>query len=760
MSSRTPQRRRGSSTGRASSLLAGLLATGVGVGALAAGVLVPGVAAAGTATQGTVELFNEVPADLTDQPVSQQSRMLYADGSVMAAFYYQNRVVVGLDAMAQPVKDAIVAIEDARFYDHGGVDPQGMSRALVVNAVRGGSTQGASTLTQQWVKNVLIESAVSQLPVSATVAERQNAALSATESQGTAGYARKLREVKLAIAAEKQLTKDQILERYLNIADFGDGQYGVETASRHYFNRSAADLTVADAALLAGIVQKPYAHNPVVNPEDSTARRDVVLGRMLAQGKIDQADHDAAVATPLDAQLDVQPTPNGCAMAGDSGFFCEYAVKQLLRDPSFGADLEERRARLYRGGLTITTTLDPAKQQAAVEVVNARVPNDGSGVAASMVSVEPGSGKILAMAQDRVYSTSPDAPDTATAINYNVDRADGGGDGWQPGSNAKPLVLATWLAKGGTLNQTVDANQKTFANASWQYGGCLPPGAPGYVSKPYSPVNAGDGLGSSAMSVLDASYNSVNTAYVQMTNQLQLCDIRDTATALGFHLASTGEPITAEPSMGLGAREVAPLTVASAYAAFAAQGTHCTPVSLVSVADAAGAPLATTPGTCTQAISPDVANGITYALKETLVRGTARGKGLRDRVAAGKTGTTNSSYATWFTGYTPELATSVWIGYPTGSRSLDGVTIAGQRYPRLYGSSVAAPAWQEYMDRALAGTPATGFTDPPASVIGGPPPSPDGQSSRSAAGRVPDTAPVPGAVPPGPPAAPVPAPSG
>ncbi len=734
---RPPSPRRGASAaaGRAAGLLAALLATSVGVGVLAAGVLVPGVAAAGSAAQGTVDLFTGLPADMQEQPLSQQSRILFADGSLMATFYYQNRVVVGLDRMAPAMRDAIIAIEDSRFYDHGGVDPEGMSRAVVVNAVRGGTSQGASTLTQQWVKNVLIEKAVSQLPADATVQDRQRAALAATESEGTAGYARKLREVKLAIAAEEDLTKDQILERYLNIADFGDGQYGVETAARHYFNKSAADLSVVDSALLAGIVQRPGAYNPVKNPNDSTARRNVVLARMLELGKIDQATHDAAVATPLEAQLDVQPTPNGCSTAGGSGYFCDFAVRNLLADPVFDPDPEQRRLKLYRGGLTITTTLDPAKQRAAEEVVGARIPNDASGVAASVVSVEPGTGRVVAMAQNRTYSTRADAGPGETSINYNVDRQSGGSRGWQPGSNAKPVVLATWLAAGNTLNQTVNATEKAFANNSWRYGACVAPGTR-FTGAPYAPGNAGDGKGNSSMSVIDASYNSVNTAYVQMTNQLQLCDIRATATALGIRKALTGEELTAEPSMGLGTQEVAPLAVANAFATFAAQGTYCRPLAIAGVTGSDGAAVPVTGSSCSQVLSPDVANGVTYALKETLVRGTAKGRQLDGRVAAGKTGTTQNSWATWFTGYTPNLSTSVWIGYPNESRSLNGVTIAGRRHGIMYGGTVAAPTWQEYMNRALAGAPAPGFVDPPRSIIGAAPaPSPTARPKPSSSPR-------------------------
>ncbi len=759
-----PPRAPGSGNGgvtRSAKLLAALVAVGVGSGVLAAGVLAPGVAVAGNATRGTVGLFNDLPEALAEQPLSQQSRILFADGSPMATFYYQNRIVVGLDRMAQPLKDAIVAIEDSRFYDHGGVDPRGVVRAGVVNAVRGGgSSQGASTLTQQWVKNVLVEQAVSQLPAGASVEERGAAAYSARQSEGAAGYARKLREVKLAIAAEKQLTKEQILERYLNIADFGDGQYGAETASRHYFNKSAADLSVVDGALLAGIVQRPTALNPTENPVDSTARRDVVLARMLDLGKIDRAAYDAAVATPIEAQLDVQNTPNGCDVAGASGYFCDFAVRHLLADPAFGADAEQRALELYRGGLTITTTLDPGKQQAAVETVNSRVPNDASGVAASIVSIEPGSGKVVAMAQNRTYTSAPEAPAGSTSINYNVDLQSGGGRGWQPGSNFKPFVLATWLSQGKTLLADVEApSERTWPGQSFRNGSC----SPGPQLDVWKVRNAGDGAAEGGrMSVMDATSGSVNTAYSAIEQQLELCDVQAMTSALGVVQADTGEPVQLAPSMALGAGEVAPLAIANAYATFAAQGTYCRPLAITAVVDSAGGAVPVTGPSCAPVMSADVANGVTYALRNTLTKGTARGQGLQRRVAAGKTGTTNLSVATWFTGYTPSLSTSVWIGFPDASTSLNGVTIDGRRHRRMYGGTVAAPTWREYMDRALEGTPAAGFTDPPRSIIGTPTvrPKPTPTPTPSASRRRPSSSPTAPA-PPAPPAqerAPEPAP--
>ncbi|MBF5081892.1 transglycosylase domain-containing protein [Quadrisphaera sp. INWT6] len=657
MPQRSPESapRRSASAGRAVKLLAGFLAASVGAGVLVAGIAAPAVIAAGRTSNDVVGAFNDLPSALEQPPLSQQSRILYADGSPMATFYYENRISVPLDQVNPVMRTAIVAIEDNRFYEHGGVDPRGLTRALVQNA-QGGDVQGASTLTQQWIKNVQVEEALSDLPTNASAEERQAAFNDVTVRSGLEGYTRKLREMKLAIAAEKQYSKDTILENYLNIANFGGGQYGVEAASRHWFNRSAKDLDLPQAALLAGIVQNPVGYDPVKNPQDAQGRRDVVLNRMLQLGVISQADHDAATAIPIDQMLNVQPTPNGCEQAGQAGFFCDYAVKQFRDDDAFGGTKEDRLKLLYRGGLTITTTLDPGKQQAAFEEVANAVPVDSSvqtnhisggkvvrdegtsNLGAAISSVEPGTGKIRAMAQNRTYSTAPDAPFGYTSINYNTDKSEGGSSGFQPGSNFKPFVLATWLASGRTLNATVNGVERSYPNSSWQYGDCAP-GAKYTAENEYAPGNAGDGEGNGTMPVLKATFDSINTGYAAMENQLPLCDIRSTAEALGVHKAAVGANPTVPgttkdtrldvlPSMMLGSNEVAPLTIATAYAAFAARGVYCAPTAIEAITDSSGQPLTVPGAQCNQAIPEPVADGVNYALQRVLTEGTAAGKGL------------------------------------------------------------------------------------------------------------------------------------
>ncbi len=456
-------------------LLAGFVSTAMLAGVMVAGLFMPAVGASGQLARGGVEFFDSLPEELQVGTLSQQSRILWADGTPMATFYYENRVLVPLSNVAPTMRQATVAIEDSRFYEHNGADPQGILRAIANNA-SGGDTQGASTLTQQWIKNVLLDQAI------AAGDKEQQAALMNPDK------GRKVREIKLALAAEKEYTKDQILENYLNIALFGDGQYGVETAAQHFLSKSAKDLTLQDSALLAGIIRSPYYYDPVDYPQRAFDRRNTVLKRMLDLKMITQEEHDAAVAVPLEAQLAVREVKNGCEAAASAAYFCDYVVKTVLNDAAFGADVAARQRLLYRGGLTITTTLDRAKQEMAQNAVNDRVPpTDPSGVGVALSSVEAGSGRILAMAQNRIYSpqqTDEPVPG-GSAINYNVDKAMGGGAGFQPGSTYKPFTLATWLAEGNTMSETVNANQKEWVPSEDFTSSCG-----GLGSEPYKPANS------------------------------------------------------------------------------------------------------------------------------------------------------------------------------------------------------------------------------------------------------------------------------
>src|SRR5690625_1848826 len=432
------------------------------------------------------------------------------DGSLLATFYFRNRVIVDLDEINPLMQDAMVAIEDARFYEHGGVDLQGMARAAINNFTDDG-LQGASTLTQQYVKNVLISQADAEGDMRALNAARERS------------YGRKLREMKLAIALEQRLSKQEILERYLNIAQFGRSQYGVEAAARYYFNTNAEDLTLAQAATLAGVTQSPNALDPERYPEKANSKRNTVLNRMHELGYIDEEELEEARSQTVEEMLDVRPTSQTCVGVGKKGnaaFFCDYVTKYITHNEAFGETREDRTNLLYRGGLDIYTTLDPKIQEQAQKAALDAVPaDDPSKVATSIVTVDPENGDILAMAQNRVYRTGSDTGEGETAVNYSTDKEFGGSNGFQPGSTFKPFVLAAWLESGKSLNQRVNASLRPYKMSSWE-ASCLDGNLTG---EDWRPRNSDDGQGSGSLSVLDATAGSVNTGFVAMANELDLC---------------------------------------------------------------------------------------------------------------------------------------------------------------------------------------------------------------------------------------------
>lgn len=683
-------------------LLAFLLVSGVG-GFLMAGMAVPFVTAAGTVANSTTGLFNELPGELDIDKPSEQSIMLAADGSVLATFYADNRIIVGADEMAPSIREAIVAVEDRRFYEHNGVDVEGMGRAFVNNAVNS-STEGASTLTQQYVKNILIERS--------RVSGDQELFEQATEQT----YGRKLQEARFAIALEEKYSKEEILTGYLNIAQFGASVYGVEAAARQYFSKSAIDLTIAEAALLAGIPQAPGKWDPLRNPENAVERRNVVLYDMLELGYITRAEYDEAVATPIEDMMKPQTISSGCASAGSAAYFCEYVVKELLNDESFGGTVDERRALLLRGGLVVETTLDPARQKAAFEAVTSTVPiNDSSNIKMALASVEPGTGRIQALAQNTNYGTtaSPEDP-SRTAVNFAVDRAHGGGEGFQTGSTFKVLVLTQWLRTGHSLSDIVAGNRRSYPREAWNIS-CAPENVP---LEPYEPKNL-EGVGGERVSVLEATRKSINLPFVEMASQMDLCGIADVAGSMGLDKGN-GEPLLIVPSMALGSNTIAPLDMANAFATYANDGVYCSPIAISRVTTRDGQELAVPESTCTQVIEPEISRGINYALQEvTKTGGTGFRAALPDRPIAGKTGTANNDYHAWFVGYTPQLAAAVWMGHSEGDVSMVGARINGIQYGQVYGGLLPAPTWRKYMEVALAGVSPQGFPSPNEKTIYG-----------------------------------------
>ncbi|SKC40411.1 transglycosylase domain-containing protein [Krasilnikoviella flava] len=699
-------------------LLAFVLAAGVG-GVLAAGLVIPMVAGANAAADSTVAIYDEVPAELEPRPMSQQSRIYAANGKLLATFYAQNRVVVPIDEISESMQHAVIAIEDERFYEHGGIDVQGMTRALA-NNVAGHATQGASTLTQQYVKNMLIDQALQD--------GDQFAVIQASEDS----ISRKLTEAKMAISLEKTMSKDEVLQGYLNAAQFGSRSiYGVEAAARYYFDKHASELNVVEAATIAGITKSPSRFDPTVNPKDAKERRDIVLQNMWKLGYISTEERDEAKATSIKKSLDVNPTEIGCSAAGDSAFFCDYVTKEIVNNPVFGETKSERQQLLYRGGLEIHTTLDPKKQKAAAQSVEDAVnPGDASGLQSAIVSVEPGTGKILAMAQNIPYTPSEGGKNT-TRVNYSADPTHGASGGFQVGSNFKPFVLAEWLKEGHTLSERVNATK----TARWPQNFQTPCVGNLAAAEPWAPANS-EGVEVGYISALEATYESVNTAYAAMGYQLNLCDLRTTAWDMGFRptrsVQDGGRVVTApeetdidiQAPMIIGTQESTPLYQAAAYATLASGGTYCSPIAITSVTGPGGKDYDVPDANCDKdALPENVANTVVYAMEKVFSgTGTARALGgLSDgRPVAGKTGTSQLSAQTWFTGFTPNLSTSVWVGNADKPNEdhTSGNVVNGQYHRILYGSTIAAPAWKQYMDQAVDGMPVEDFGNADPDLVG------------------------------------------
>jgi membrane peptidoglycan carboxypeptidase len=661
------------------------VAVSVLAGVLAAGLALPLAGSVGVAARSAVSDFEALPSVLKTPPLPQQSQILASDGSVLATFFSENRVVVPLSQVSPAMRQATVAIEDSRFYEHRGFDLRGTLRALATNTSTGDVQQGGSTLTQQYVKNLLL--------TEATTDEDRAAARART-------VARKLQEVRYAIGLEKRYSKDQILEGYLNVSYFGAGAYGVEAAARRYFSTSAADLDLVRSATLAGILQQPGAFDPLRNPALSQERRDVVLRRMAEVGFIAQADADAALAIPIAATLAPSATPNGCSTS-PAPFFCDYVVNTVRTDPVFGATADDREALLNRGGLTIRTTLDRVAQAGAQAAVERRIPvDDPSGKAAALAMVEPGTGAIKAMAQNRRWGTEGAG---ATTYNYAVDRELGGTIGMQAGSTFKVFTLAAALEKGFSLRERISAPAvKTFTG----YKNCQ-------TGVSYPPYTVKNSTGSGSFDMATGTALSVNTYFVELQERTGQCRPAEIAEALGV-TTGKGTPLERVPSFTLGSQTVSPLSMAEAYATFAARGLHCDARAIVSISDREGKQLPVPGGSCSQVLDRAVADGVTKLLVGVIdgpVRGRTGEAMSLGRPAAGKTGTTNGNAAVWFVGFTPDLAAAVWVGDPRGGTRypLTNVVINGTYYKNVFGGTLPGPIWKEAMTTALASLPPSEF---------------------------------------------------
>jgi membrane peptidoglycan carboxypeptidase len=686
-------------------------------GVLIAGLFVPLAGLAGVSSKAAADELDNLPAELATPVPPTRSKVLMGNGKILAYFYDENRIYVKLDKIAPVMRQAQLAIEDHRFYEHGALDLRGTMRALVRNS-SGADTQGGSSISQQYVKMVQIE---------ACQGDKQ-CINEATRSSGAEGYQRKIRELRYAIALEKRFSKDQILERYLNIAYYGEGAYGVEAASRHYYQKSAKDLDLAEAAMLAGLVQNPDANNPVDNTGAAADRRDVVLNRM-ADLKIITAKQAAAAKQEEFNKKKVKPTPNGC-VGTKYPFLCDYVYRTLLTMPSLGKTVEERENNVKRGGLTIQTAIDPKTQDTAQKAVS-KVVGPKDPLISTMNMIQPGTGLILAMAQSRPEMGSEKGE---TYWNLAVDPAMGGIQGYQAGSTFKAFTAAAALEKG------IPLSKKFNAKASMNFGGKSFETCDGR-EQVYGKWNVKNSTGANGnMNMYRGAEMSVNTYFVQLEMTTGMCRVTKMAKKLGVKLGTPDRDIVDyyqhTPSFTLGSVEVSPLSVAEAYATFAARGIHCSPIIIESVTTRTKKKLEVPDGNCKRVMSKDVADGMNKLLGSVMTKGTGtRARTSDGRPQAGKTGTIDSNEAVWFAGYTPDVAGVAMISIDNtkkpfikskaaksaGEFRRQGVK--GYRIPStntyLEGSGSGDSGmkiWKPTMEKYLADVPKTSFKSPPSRI--------------------------------------------
>lgn len=686
------------------------IALSIIAGFIAALIMVPPTTALSASINASMNWFKSLPATLSDGPRSQPSVIYANDGKTeLASYYAQNRTDVALDDISQHMKDAILSSEDRNFYDHGAVSPMGIARALVNNIINPNARQGASTLTQQYVNNLLIDAAEQSGEEASTLGANKD-------------YLDKVKELKLAISMEQNLSKDEILEGYLNIINMGGSNYGVEAAAYYYWGISASELSISQSAILAGMVVSPNMYRPDVNPQLAKERRDVVLGTMYRDGKITEDEYSDALNENI--ELDIHTTPMGCSTAGDFAHFCYYAVTDFLNDETYGATEDDRTNALYRGGYKIVTTVDADAQKDAKTQVEATQPstNNPDRVSASLVSVAPGTGKIIAMAQNSGYGPSDTSDFADNYFNFNVSVSHGGTAGFQPGSTFKAVILAQWIKDGKGVNATIDGTSLSYPKSFQWPAKCEEGGfvtsedADGYV------FTNNEGGSQSWGTVAYGLKNSINSYSIKMASVTDACALNDLRAKLRITDGNGADPYSiTRPAYLLGGwpHGTTPLIMASAYATFASGGTYCEPVSLEKVSKG-DTEVKTYESTCERVLEEDVANGVNYVLKQVLVDGSGyqRGIGLTDASAA-KTGTTDNSAQTWTVGYTRGLSTASWVGsMENTSRPLNGLSINGRVLDYVDGATYAAAQWQKFMQAQAKNYNTDKFDTPSNTVLG------------------------------------------
>ena len=619
--------------------------------------LLPVLLVGGDVARGVERRLDLAGASFSRLPGFPQRSTIYdRNGEVLAnLFLDEDRTVTALEDVAPVAQQAVLAIEDDRFYEHGALDLPGLTRALLLNLAAGEITQGGSTITQQLVKLAVIGDA-------------------------SQTFQRKFQEAALAIRLEERYTKDEILELYLNEVYFGNGVYGIGTASRFYFDVAPSDLSLEQAALLAGVIQTPAYHDPVSAPESARERRNLVLERMADLGWADRDAVEAAQATPIVLRRGVEK-----GRRTTPPFFVYYLTQSILdmdnrEYDAFGTTRDQRVHTLYQGGLEIHTTLDRKWQKDAQVAVNESEdisPDAGVGPDVSIVSIDTATGGIRTMLSGK---------------NYLRDKLDLTWRGRrQVGSAFKAITLAAALEAGVPPTKTYEASSP-YCDPRWKSeDGCV--------------RNAEDENEQGPIDLWRATALSVNVVYAQLALDIGAERIVDMAQRLGITA-----PLDAVPAITLGVEEVSTLDMANAYATLANDGTHCPAYAIDRVILPDGATLYEHDSACAEVLDPAVANQVTAMLERVVSGGTGTRANL-GRPVAGKTGTGQDYTNVYFAGYTPQVATAVWVGFPAGNVPMD--SYFGRS---VFGGTLAAPIWQAYMAEVVAGMPVEDF--PPATGLG------------------------------------------
>lgn len=681
---------------RALSLVLAYIVLCVTGGVVASLLFVPAVFGANTVAKAVIPSLQVEGIDFDVTSLPQQSRMYASDGSLIATFYSQNRVVVPIKDVSEYMQKAIVAREDRRFFEHSGVDVQGVMRAFIQTYVLKRDMQGGSSLTQQYVKNVLM-----------VQAREDNDPIAEYHAQEST-IARKLREMLIAVQMEKMYSKPEILQGYLNIAQFGSNNlYGVETAAQRYFNVHAKDLNLVQSATIAAITKNPAGLDPSIpeNQEDSENERNIVLKLMLDQGLIEQAEYDEAVNIPLVDTLNIQSVNQGCQSAGNAAFFCSYVTTKILNSEEFGETEADRQKLLNEGGLDIYTTMDVNANNAAMQAANDTIPaSDPSGLEVMIAAIKPGTGEVLGFGINRTYdATDAAASDqTKTSMNYMVDQVDGGGWGVQVGSTWKPINMVAWMQQGRSINEGLRTSTSyplsNFNCNNYSFTGT------------WKVENSGGGT-VNPETPLQGLIRSHNTTQASMASQIGLCAIADAAKALGYHNSpSSAMDVYSSNSfnapMTIGSVQASPLTMANVYATLGANGVACTPIAMTRVTDKNGDEIDVPQADCHQAIDPEIAQTTAYALNQGVV--TAGGEAATTQLDNGrktfaKTGTNENTYMLT-AGFVPNVVSAfVAVGDAQDplNNTFDNKTINGVYRSEWFGMYIATPAWKQFMNTYL-----------------------------------------------------------